>query len=114
MEQLKGRDPSGEVTVYLLNSGKERTGNEPSTTDMELSLSINRDLDIDLKLPTKELDTMEEQIGALEAMVEDLQSALQKLLDALKQNAVDDTPETLAVVFQAQADAMEISVRPKP
>lgn len=99
MEQLQGRDLSGQITVHL-------EGNDRCTTDIELSPPSQREIEIGVPLPYEELAELEQNVEILESMVDDLQSALQKISHAFIKGG--------APLTQAIEDAKEISTREKP
>lgn len=110
MEQLRGRDPSGEV-VLTLNGGFK--GGFKYAAKFDLSSPAHRRIVLETDSEEIGVDTteLEDEVAALGGMVDDLQSALQKITKALDDYRED---KCLPPLEQAIEDARDISTKEKP
>lgn len=111
IEQLQGRDPSGEVVLTLAGEGFKYAANFDLSPPANRRVILETDAE-DIGVDTTELDV---KVAALEVMVEDLQSALQKITAAMDEyNEGEGGTERLRELRQAIENARDISTKEKP
>lgn len=104
IEQLQGRDPSGEVVLTLSGDGFKYVAAFNLTPPANRKCVIEADPE-DIGVNTDEL---KDNITSLENMVDDLQSALQQTIHAYEH------PDTPGLMRAAIEDAKEPSTRSYP
>lgn len=110
IEQLQGRDPSGEVVLTLSGDGFKYVAAFDLTPPANRKCVIEADPE-DIGVNTVALGRTIEHLGN---MVDDLQSALQQVIRAHTEHERSGSLEALVSLRAAVADAKEISGRERP